>query len=333
MSARGKIDLLGELGVELPVVQAGMAGGVAGAELAGAVSAAGGLGTVGMMGVAAFSAALSRARECAGGRPVAANLLTPFVRAAHVRACAELGAALVVLHGARRERCVRALRRRGVRVFVTVGTPGEARAALADGASGLVVQGVQAGGHLLGVEPIESALPRIREVAGESPLLAAGGVADAADVRRLLDLGACAAVAGTRFLLSEESLAHRAYKQRVVEARRTLATDLFCLGWPLRHRVVPNAATERWCARDARGPGPVRLLGRLSAPLGRFVPIERMGAVAARQRPGVPIFTPALPLAGMPDAAVDRMALYAGDTALRIEDVVPAAVALERLSA
>jgi nitronate monooxygenase len=40
----------------------------------------------------------------------------------------------------------------------------------------------------------------------------------------------------------------------VLEAKRTLATDLFGFGWPLRHRVVPNAATERWCAGDERGP-------------------------------------------------------------------------------
>lgn len=332
MASPRAIDFLGELGVERPVVQAGMAGGVAGAELAGAVSAAGGLGTVGMMGVSAFCSAMTKARARAGGGPVAANLLTPFVRADHVRACAELGAALVVLHGGRSKRWVSALRQRGLPVFVTVGTPSEAAVALADGASGLVVQGVQAGGHLLGVEPTESALARVLERAGDVPLLAAGGVAEAADVRRLLGLGACAAIAGTRFLLSEESLAHDAYKQRVIAADRTTATDLFCLGWPLRHRVVPNAATERWCARDERGPGAARLIGSSSAPLGRVVPIERLGAFAVLQRTWLPIFTPALPLRGMPDRAADCMALYAGDTALRIDDVVPAAVAVERLA-
>lgn len=327
------IDVLTQLGVERPVVQAGMAGGVAGGELAGAVSAAGGLGTVGMMGVRAFAAALASAKDGASDRPVAANLLVPFVREDHVRACAELGAALVVVHGSRPARVVARLRARGLRVFVTVGTPQEAIQALAAGASGLVVQGIEAGGHLLGVEPIERALPRVREVADETtPLLAAGGVADAHDVHRLLDLGACAAVAGTRFLLSEESGAHPAYKQRVIEARRTLATNLFSLGWPLRHRVVPNAATERWCAGDERGPLLARVAGRLSAPVGRVVPIERMGRLAAVQHPGLPLFTPALPLAGMPAGSVDSCALYAGQTAVRIDDVIPAALAVERLA-
>lgn len=337
MTPPSATDLLAALGFERPLVQAGMAGGIAGGELAGAVSAAGGLGTVGMMGVRAFAAALSRAKRVSSGKPVAANLLVPFVRDDHIRACAELGTAMVVVHGSRPYRVVARLRARGLRVFVTVGTPQEAILALADGAgglgaSGLVVQGIEAGGHLLGVEPIERALPRVREVTGDVPLLAAGGVVEATDVRRLLDLGACAAVAGTRFLLSDESRAHPAYKRRVIEAQRTLATDLFSLGWPLRHRVVPNAATERWCAGDERGPLLARAIGRLSAPVGRVMPIERMGAMAAMQRPGLPLFTPALPLAGMPEGSIDRCALYAGQTAVRIDDVVPAAMAVERLT-
>jgi NAD(P)H-dependent flavin oxidoreductase YrpB (nitropropane dioxygenase family) len=332
MAPRAAADLLSEIGVERPVVQAGMAGGVAGGELAGAVSAAGGLGTVGMMGVKAFASALSKARRGAGGRPVAANLLVPFIRAAHVRVCAEAGVALVVLHGGRSQRWLSELRRRGLCVLATVGTPQEAVQALADGVDGLVVQGAEAGGHLVGVEPIQAALPRIRELAGEAPLLAAGGVAEAADVRRLLDLGADAVVAGTRFLLTEESLAHELYKQRVLAAERTLATDLFGFGWPMRHRVVPNAATERWCASEERGPLAARLLGRLSAPVGRLAPMEQMGRLASVQRVGVPVFSPALPLQGMPDASTDRCALYAGDSALRMHDVVPARRAVEQLA-
>jgi nitronate monooxygenase len=142
-------DFLEGLGVERPVVQAGMAGGVAGGELAGAVSAAGGLGTVGMMGVKAFASALSTAHARAQGRPLAANLLVPFIREGHARACGEAGVALVVLHGGRSERWVQRLRRRGLRVLVTVGDAREAQLALGDGASGLVVQGSEAGGRSL----------------------------------------------------------------------------------------------------------------------------------------------------------------------------------------
>lgn len=326
-------SFLDDLGIETPVVQAGMAGGVARGELAGAVSAAGGLGTVGMMAPRAFAAALADARRRAPGRPVAANLLAPFVGADHVRACAEQDAALVVLHGGLPRRAIERLRERGIPAFVTVGTPEEAARALAAGASGLVVQGVEAGGHLLGVEPLERALPRIAETtAGRVPLLAAGGIADASDVRRALELGAVAAVAGTRFLLTEESHAHPEYRRRVQGAPRTLDTELFGLGWPLRHRVIPNAATDRWCRADERGPALVRAAARLGAPLGRLTPLAAMGRLAALQRAALPFFSPALPLAGMPAASVDRCALYAGETARRLHDVIPAARAVERLA-
>jgi nitronate monooxygenase len=332
MTAPGADGFLGRFALECPVVQAGMAGGVAGGELAGAVSAAGGLGTVGMMAPRAFAAALREAGRRAADRPVAANLLVPFIRQAHVDACAEANVALVVLHGGLSQRWVGRLRRRGLPVFVTVGTPEEAIRGLACGADGLVLQGSEAGGHLLGVESIERALPKVLDVAGEVPVLAAGGVADAQDVRRLLDMGAAAAIAGTRFLLTEESVAHPAYKRRVLGAERTLLTLLFGVGWPLRHRVIPNAATERWCIDSELGPRAALIAGRFSAPLGRTLPLGALGRLVSLQRAGLPLFTPALPLAGMPENTVDRAALYAGETTRRLHDVIPAAQAVARLT-
>jgi nitronate monooxygenase len=217
-------------------------------------------------------------------------------------------------------------------VFVTVGSPEQARLALAAHASGLVVQGLEAGGHLMGVEPVERALPKVLDVTGDVPVLAAGGVAGAEDVRRLLDLGAVAAIAGTRFLLTEESAAHPEYKRRVVGAQRTLATLLFGVGWPLRHRVIPNAATERWCTANEEGPPIARAMGRLSAPLGHLMPLDAMGRLSALQRPGLPLFTPALPLSGMPTDVIECSALYAGETVSRLNDVIPAAEAVARLA-
>jgi NAD(P)H-dependent flavin oxidoreductase YrpB (nitropropane dioxygenase family) len=332
MTPTGTKNFMNDVGLECPVVQAGMGGGVSGGELAGAVSAAGGLGTVGMMAPRAFAAALRDARRRAPDRPVAANLLVPFIRQAHVDACAEAGVALVALHGGCSPRWIARLRDRGVTVFVTVGTREQARAALAAHASGLVVQGLEAGGHLMGVEPIEKALPNVLDVADDVPVLAAGGVADADDVRRLLDMGAAATIAGTRFLLTEESAAHPEYKHRVVGAERTLATLLFGVGWPLRHRVVPNAATNRWCTHNELGPPIARVMGRISAPLGRLTPLDAMGRLMTLQRPGLPLFTPALPLSGMPPHTIERSALYAGETVSRLHDVIPAAEAVARLA-
>lgn len=244
----------------------------------------------------------------------------------------EGNAALVVLHGGISPRWIARLRQRDLTVFVTVGAAPQAIRALAAGAHGLVVQGSEAGGHLLGIEPIEQALANVLEVAGDAPVLAAGGVAEPQDVRRLLEIGAAAAIAGTRFLVTEESGAHAAYKRRVLGAERTLVTLLFGIGWPMRHRVIPNAATARWCQVSELGPRTARLAGRLSAPLGRVLPLGVLGGLIALQRPGLPLLTPALPLAGMPEGTVDHAALYAGESARRLHDVVPAAQALADLT-
>jgi nitronate monooxygenase len=325
-------DFLDRFALERPLVQAGMAGGVAGGELAGAVSSAGALGTVGMMAPRAFSAALACARRRAPGRPIAANLLVPFIRRAHVDACIDARVALVVFHGGLSLEWMSRLRERATPVFVTVGTSQEARRALAGGAHGLILQGSEAGGHLLGVVPLQRALASVLEVAGEAPVLAAGGVARATDVGRVLEAGATAAVAGTRFLLTEESAAHPLYKQRLLAADETFTTLLFGLGWPLRHRVIANQATERWCRNDDLGPTPVRLVSRLTAPLARVAPPGALGALALQQRPGIPLFSPALPLAGMPDRTVDSTALYAGETVSRLHEVIGAAQAVDELT-
>lgn len=325
------MDFLDRVGLEHPVVQAGMGGGVVTADLAGAVSAAGALGTVGTMPAGMFRRELDGARDRAGGRPVAANLLVPFARPTHLRACVEGGAALVVFHGGIGRRWFAGLRDAGVLVFSTVGSVEQARAAIAAGAEGLVVQGVEAGGHLMGDQPLNALLHRVREL-GSFPVLAAGGIVDHRDVAAVLDAGADAAVAGTRFLMTSESRAHPGYKQRARDATRTVRTMLFGLGWPLAHRVVPNAATERWS--DPSGELPIWLRGveRASGPLARVLPLRASNRITSWQRVGLPLFGPALPLASMPAESVERTALYAGETVARIDDIVPAREAVARLT-
>jgi nitronate monooxygenase len=115
------------------------------------------------------------------------------------------------------------------------------------------------------------------------------------------------------------------------QARRTLETQLFGLGWPMRHRVVPNAATDRWCRADPMGPRAIRALHRLSTPLARL-PMSVGARTHRRQRPEIPLFGPIAPLQGMPDELVQASALYAGETALRIESLRPAARVVAELA-
>jgi nitronate monooxygenase len=322
------VSFLERLGVSHPVVQAGMGGGIAGASLAGAVSAAGGLGTVGTLPPRVMREEIVRARELAGGAPVGANLLVPFVTRAHVSICTEVQVPVVTLHAGFGRALVERLKAGGAAVAVTVGTVKQAHRALADGADALVVQGREAGGHIFGVEPALEALARVREAAPDVPLLLAGGIADGADTRIALAAGAAAVVAGTRFLLTDECDAHPVYKRRVLDAERTLETRLFGLGWPMRHRVVPNAATERWCRGDPMGPRPVQVLQALSTPMARL-PLSLVKNLIRTQHPAVPLFGPAAPVTADPERLVEAAALYAGDTALRIESIVPAREAVE----
>jgi NAD(P)H-dependent flavin oxidoreductase YrpB (nitropropane dioxygenase family) len=308
--------LLERLGVERPVVQAGMGGGLSRAPLAAAVSAAGGLGTVGFLPPDALRREIAAARERTE-RPVAANLLLPFAREPHFAAASEAG--VVVTFWGRP-------RRRTGRVWIhQCGSVEEARAAQAAGADAVIAQGVEAGGHVRGTTPALELLERVRAALPDGyPVLVAGGIATADDVRAALDAGAAAAVLGTRFLLTPESGAHPLYRERLVHADATVLTELFGMGWPAKHRVVENDALRRWTGRDARGPAAVRALNRATAPLLARAPARMQEALAARQSPRLPLLGPVGPTGDRPAALVEAGALYAGETVARIRDVRPA---------
>lgn len=302
------------LHVDHPIVQAGLGGGLARHGLAAAVSSAGALGTLGLLSAAALRAELRAARALTD-RPIAVNLLLPFVRVAHW-AVAEDADAVFTFWG-RPER-------KTTRTWIhQCGSVDEAIAAHDAGADGVVVQGVEAGGHVRGVLPALDFLARARRaLPPRFPILLAGGVATLSDVRTALDEGADGAVLGTRFLLSEESQAHAAYKERLLRADRTLLTNLFGFGWPVPHRVVPNAATARWAEVNS----PVAdALRRMTGPLSRILSIEGGAAVASLQRPWMPLLSPRAATVEDAPSLVDSGPLYAGETTLRIRELAPAA--------
>jgi nitronate monooxygenase len=307
-------SLLDRLGIERPIFQAGMGGGLAGPELAAAVSDAGGLGTIGMLGAAPLAEELAAARRITG-KPLAVNLLLPFARAADWDA-AETADVVVTFWGTPRRRTSRFWMHQ-------CGSVEEARAARAAGADAVIAQGVEAGGHVRGTVSGLELLDRIRTALPGVPVLSAGGVASASDVRDRLDAGADAVVSGTRFLMSDESGAHPQYKRRLVGARETVLTELFGAGWPGQHRVLPNEATRRWLGRGARGPGWLRAANRVTAPVLSRVPPTVQARLARNQRAGMPLLGPAAATAGQ-DNLVEAGPLYAGESVARIDDIRPA---------
>jgi NAD(P)H-dependent flavin oxidoreductase YrpB (nitropropane dioxygenase family) len=309
--------LLERLGLETPVVQAGMGGGVSRHELAAAVSEAGGLGTIAVNDAGAIRHELAAARVLTG-RPLAVNVLLPFARRDWFFAAGE--ADVVVTFWGRPRRRIP-----GVWMH-QCGSVAEAQSAHAAGADAVIVQGVEAGGHVRGHTPALELLDQVKSALPAGyPLLLAGGIAERSDVEDALDAGASAAVAGTRFLLSEESRAHPGYRRRLLEAQDTILTELFGAGWPAPHRVVANAATERWLGDDRRGPALNRMINRLLAPGARYTPPALQLRMIRAQRPGSRLLSPAGPTDDGPETLLDAGALYAGETVARIGDVRPAA--------
>ncbi len=308
--------LLDQAGVELPVVQAGMGGGLARHRLAAAVSSAGGLGTIGFLAPDQLRAEIAAARRLTD-RPLAVNLLLPFARRAHFEAASE--AEIVVTFWGNP-------RRQTTKTWIhQVGSVDEAVAARGAGADAVIAQGVEAGGHVRGTRPVLELLKLVRAaVPDDYPVLAAGGVVAAAEVRAQIDAGAEAVVCGTRFLLSRESDAHPAYKARLIEGTETVVTELFGAGWPAPHRVVANLATARWLRGDPRGPAWLRALNRATAPVLARAPLSMQSRFAASQRPERPIFGPVAATADGPDNLIEAGPLYAGECIDRIDEIRPA---------
>lgn len=317
--------LLERLGVELPILQAGLGGGLAGGALAAAVSEAGGLGTIGTAGPERMRREVDLARERTR-RPVAVNLLLPFARRAHAEAAS--GAQVLVTFWGRP-------RRPGdVAWLHQCGSVQEAQAARQAGADGVIAQGIEAGGHVRGREPALRLLEQVARALPGYPVFVAGGIADAGAVRIALGAGADGAVLGTRFLMSEESNAHPRYKERLVRADQTVLTELFGAGWPAApHRVVANSATERWLHGDRRGPGWIRAINRATRPLLARMPEGAQARFIGRQRASQPFLSPQAATADGPESLVDSGPLYAGETVARISAIRPAAELVRELAA
>jgi nitronate monooxygenase len=239
------------LGCEVPLMQAPL-GRASAAPLAIAVSQAGGLGTLGASWTE--PAALREQIRSIGratDRPFCVNLLLDFEQDERLEVAVEERVPWVSFSFGMRPQMIETAHARGTSAMVQVASADAARAAADAGADALIVQGVEAGGH---VQSVVGLLPLLAEVsrAVSLPLLAAGAIADPALARAALAAGATAVVMGTRFVASDECDAHPRYKARLLEAeaRDTVLTRLFNVGWDAPHRVLRSSTYERW---DAAG--------------------------------------------------------------------------------
>lgn len=259
-----------EFGIEYPVFSVGFGMG-AGPELVAAVSNAGGFGVLGGVSLPPeeIPPTVERTRQLTD-RPFGVNFIiaeleepdTPEEDRAQVRQQVETAIAeqvpTIVFFWGDPGPFIEDAHRSGVKVLVQVGSVEEAKAAADAGVDAVIVQGLEAGGHVRGTTPIWELLPAAVDAIRPVPVLASGGIGDGAGIARALEVGAQGVSLGTRFVASDEAWVHPAHKQRVVEstAEDTVYNELYDVWWPgAPHRTLRNKTFEEWDAAGRPAPG------------------------------------------------------------------------------
>lgn len=236
------------LGIDLPIVQA-PAGAAASAELVSAVGRAGGIGGLALTwNQPGDAVAKVRAVKARVGPRFFVNYVLRFPPTSLDAVLAE-GVSTVTLSWGIDPGLIGKVRSTGAKVGVQVGHPEGGRLAAEAGATFIIAQGCEAGGHVQSTMPLETLLAGLHETVGDLPIVAAGGLSTAGCVRRVLDQGAAAAMLGTRFVATHEANAHEAYKQALVNAKAsdTAYTNCFDIGWPnSTMRVLRNSTLVAW---------------------------------------------------------------------------------------
>lgn len=251
------------IGIKYPVFQAGM-GFVAHAELAAAVSNAGGLGCIGSgsMGARELKEQI-RICKAMTDRPFGVDILFAEVKAdpknptvigyaSNVQKLIDITfeeKIPVIVSGLGNPAGIIArARKEGVVVMSLCGNVKQARRLEASGVDVIIAQGHEAGGHTGRIGTM-TLVPQIVD-AVRVPVLAAGGLADGRGLLAAIALGAEGVWMGSRFIASIEAFAHPNYKNKVVEIDEEGTTITRChSGKPCR--LIRNKFTESWVGREA----------------------------------------------------------------------------------
>lgn len=232
------------LGIDYPVLQGGMAW-VADAELAAAVSNAGGLGLIAAMNSNGeqLREQIRKAKELTK-RPFGVNLMlmSPFIEEA-VRVVCEEKVGIVTTGAGNPDRYMDQLNEAGVKVICVVASVALAVMAERMGACAVVAEGCESGGHV-GETTTMALVPQVAD-AVSIPVIAAGGIADGRGMAASFLLGAKAIQMGTRFLTATECNVHANYKAKVLAAKDH---DTIVTGQTLGHpvRALKNAMTREF---------------------------------------------------------------------------------------
>ncbi|MBP1041932.1 enoyl-[acyl-carrier-protein] reductase FabK [Vagococcus sp. BWB3-3] len=222
------------LGIEYPIFQGAMAW-VAEANLASAVSNAGGLGIIasGHAPKEVVKEQIDRAKSQTD-RPFGVNimLMSPHVEDIVDLVCQE-GVKVITTGAGSPGKYMKKFKEAGIIVIPVVASVALARRMENDGADAIVVEGMEGGGHI-GKSTTMALVPQVVD-AVSIPVIAAGGIGDGRGMAAALMLGVEAVQLGTRFLVSQESTIHENFKGAVLKAKDidTTITGL-ATGHPVR---------------------------------------------------------------------------------------------------
>jgi len=254
------------LGIRYPIVQAPM-NWVSGADLAAAVSKAGGLGTLGPNAGAKTitpdpGLTGERMREqirkvkSLTNKPFAVNINIGVGDARKfsqkiVEVAIEERIPVAILSVGSPEVYNKVLKDAGVKTLAAISTARHARKAEEVGVDGVVCEGYEAGGHKGFTELTTFVLIRIIADAVKIPIVAGGGIGDARSVIAALALGADGVYIGTRFMATRESDSHAKVKEAVVKAE-----DAATVSVPKEYmlaRDLRNQFTQKYLEMKAAG--------------------------------------------------------------------------------
>lgn len=237
-----KTRITEKFGLDYPIFQGGMAW-VATAELAAAVSNAGGLGIIGAgsMTPEILEQEIQKAKSLTS-RPFGVNLmlLLPHIDEL-VEVVIQNRVAVVTTGAGNPGPFVGRLKEAGIKVVPVVPSVALAKRVESQGVDAIIVEGNEAGGHIGPLTTMVLVPQVVREVS--LPVIAAGGIATGEGLAAALSLGAEGVQMGTRFICATECTAHPAYKEAILKAkdRATVITGQ-SIGIPVR--VLKNKLTQ-----------------------------------------------------------------------------------------
>lgn len=275
------------LGIEYPIIQGGMAW-VATSELVSAVSNAGGLGVIGAGNAPAdwLRQQIKATRERTG-KPFGVNvmLLSPFLKDI-LDVIVEDRVNVVAFGAGNPGVYFPRLKEAGIKVVPVLSSVALAKRLQRSGADAVVAEGMESGGHV-GETTTMALVPQVVS-AVDIPVIAAGGIADGRGFAAALALGAQGIQMGTRFICSDECVAHLKFKEQILKAgdRSTVITGA-STGHPVR--CLENKLARQFLALEKSGASreEIEAMGTGKLPLGVLQGDTEGGSLMAGQIAGL----------------------------------------------